>query len=110
MTIYRITYDTHIEATNAAQAEEILMENNSVCEESYFTSIADAQARFEELKAQLGKPHDLGWNAGRHLYWFEGVCMETAENCDTPEEDETLRDAFLTATTWSDDIAIGKEA
>lgn len=100
MTIYRVLHDRNIEATSAKQAEEILWENNIAATEEYFESLEAASARYAEIKATLVHPGDLGWNAGKHLYWFKGVALEAGYDCDDLDDGDTLKDAFNTAARW----------
>lgn len=97
MNVFRTVHATHIEATSAEQAENILIENNGISKEEYFNSLDAASARYAEIKGSLSSPVDLGFHGGKNLFWFEGAFLEAGYNCD---EEADLSDAFQSAANW----------
>lgn len=106
MNIYKVMFDSTVEAKNASQAADIHSEGNSESAKIwYYESEQEARSKYESICKALRAPKALS----RGLFWFEVVSIETAEGCET-EEGGTLEDAFLTGTWPGMDIEVGKES
>lgn len=103
MTIYKVYRENRIESKTLKQAEEILLEqNDETAEEVYTTDRNEAMTIFERMKSTLDKPKYLGNN----LYWFDGCLIEEATGCDDIDEDNTIEEAFLSATNFDADYFV----
>lgn len=95
MKVYKLYFDTRIEAKNAKEAEDKLFDQNGAGKVTYFSDEQIAHQEYERLVSGLDEPMDLSGG----LKWYKGVILECGD-ADNDEECTTLEEVFFNAYNY----------